>query len=124
MPESYQRVPNDSSLPASPDELLTQQFYAWERRGRGWQLWDYPVVLEPPFRPFLFHYVPPRPVWDDARKPTFLSALFEKLLGTSSQSPASSECSLSRCEADCVDLDPEPFNCAGHLVELQVALPP
>jgi hypothetical protein len=40
--------------PASPAEQLTAAFYEWEIRGRGWQVWPYPVALEPPFRPFLF----------------------------------------------------------------------
>ena len=35
------------------DEELTEQFYSWERRGRGWQLSPCPVVLEPPFAPSL-----------------------------------------------------------------------
>src|SRR5258706_4882475 len=33
-------------------ERLTAQFSAWERRGRGWQVWSEPVLLEPPFVPF------------------------------------------------------------------------
>ena len=28
---------------------LTRDFYAWEQRGRGWQVWPEPVELEPPF---------------------------------------------------------------------------
>ncbi len=36
-------------------ELLTQQFYDWEIRGRGWTVYDAPVELEPPFRPFEGH---------------------------------------------------------------------
>lgn len=61
------------------EELLTEQFYAWEKRGRGWELWDYPVGLEPPFRPFYFHYLSPVPMVDDARKPTILSSVIDKL---------------------------------------------
>jgi hypothetical protein len=34
------------------DGQLRDQFYRWELRGRGWLLWDYPVLPEPPFRPF------------------------------------------------------------------------
>ncbi len=33
-------------------ENISEQFYSWEGRGRGWLLWDYPVELEPPFKPF------------------------------------------------------------------------
>jgi hypothetical protein len=66
-------------LPQTPEEWLTEQFYAWERRGRGWQVWDYAVALEPPFVPFIGHYAAPAPVFDDARKPTFLGTLAEKI---------------------------------------------
>lgn len=60
---------------ATIGELLTAQFYAWEKRGRGWQVWNTPIELEPPFQPFLGYVVP---AVDDGRKPTFLSSLFEK----------------------------------------------
>ena len=30
----------------------TAAFYEWEIRGRGWLSWDYPVRLEPPYRPY------------------------------------------------------------------------
>ncbi len=59
-------------------ELLTAQFYDWERRGRGWQVYDEPVVLEPPYRPF-HRYVPVLPSGarppDDGRRETFASSL-------------------------------------------------
>ncbi len=31
---------------------LSRALYAWERQGRGWALWNYPVELEPVFEPF------------------------------------------------------------------------
>ena len=46
---------------------LTAQFYRWELRGRGWFVWPYRVALEPPFRPFEGHFLPPRPVGNDGR---------------------------------------------------------
>jgi type IV secretory system conjugative DNA transfer VirD4/TraG family protein/type IV secretion system coupling TraD/TrwB family protein len=55
-------------------ERLTEQFYAWELRGRGWQEFPRPVALEPPFRPFSGYFLPP--VRDDAHRPGFLSSLF------------------------------------------------
>jgi hypothetical protein len=61
------------------DEQLTEQFHQWERRGRGWQVFDEPVSPEPPFRPFEGHYQPPTPVVDDGRRPTFLSSLAQRL---------------------------------------------
>lgn len=67
---------------ASPDwreEKLTEQFYSWELRGRGWQVYEFPVAAEPPFRPFIGHYIPAEPVIDDGRQETFLSSFIGKL---------------------------------------------
>src|SRR5437016_11273994 len=61
------------------DEQLSAQFQAWERRGRGWQVFDGPVDPEPPFRPFNGHYLPRAPLIDDGRRPTVLSSLFQRL---------------------------------------------
>jgi hypothetical protein len=38
--------------PVANNRKLSQAFYAWERQGRGWALWNYPVELEPSFEPF------------------------------------------------------------------------
>jgi hypothetical protein len=58
----------------------TEEFYDWELRGRGWTVWDYPVALEPPFRPFLFHGSAVRPSFvDDGRHETALSAFAGRL---------------------------------------------
>jgi len=60
------------------DEALTDQFYRWELRGRGWQHYDAPVSIEPPFRPFFGHFVAQngsRPS-DDGRHETIGSRLF------------------------------------------------
>jgi hypothetical protein len=63
-------------------EQLTQQFYEWECRGRGWLLWDEPVDLEPPFRP-IYYYLPRTPqLTDDGRRPTFLSTIVEGLFAS------------------------------------------
>src|SRR5437867_2523085 len=102
------------SLPAPTlVEQLTDQFYRWERRGRGWQVWPWAVPLEPPFRPFLGHYLPVvrRPV-DDARKPTLLSTLTERLFGRT-EPPAH----WREDEPD-VEEEPEPdlFEDEGELV--------
>jgi type IV secretion system coupling TraD/TrwB family protein len=55
-------------------ERLSEQFYAWELRGRGWQEFPRPVALEPPFRPFSGYFLPP--ARDDGHRPGFLSSLF------------------------------------------------
>jgi hypothetical protein len=54
-------------------ERLTEQFYAWELRGRGWQEFARPVALEPPFRPFPGYFLPP--IKDDGHRPSFLGRL-------------------------------------------------
>jgi len=62
------------------EEKLTEQFYAWELRGRGWQVYEAPVSIEPPFRPFYGHFLAPVPTSvDDGRKPTILSSFVDML---------------------------------------------
>src|ERR1041384_1276096 len=62
-------------------ESLTENFYRWEKRGRGGQGGSSPVELEPPFQPFYHQYVRARPPIDDAHKPTVFSSLAEKVIG-------------------------------------------
>jgi hypothetical protein len=64
---------------SSIEEKLSDQFYQWELRGRGWQVFPEPVHPEPPFRPFYGHFLPTSPVIDDGHRPTFLSSMVEKL---------------------------------------------
>lgn len=100
-------------------ELLTQEFYAWERRGRGWLLWEEPVELEPPFRPpFIPQSAPPASM-DDGRKPTFFSKLTARMLGGAKQ-PQDEEDGNEPQE------EPEPDLWDGHseISELLVAVPP
>ncbi len=60
-------------------EELTRSFYEWEHRGRGWDVWDYPVELEPPFVPFYFHSIQKTNHIDDGYKQTFMSSVIEKV---------------------------------------------
>lgn len=117
MPGEGEIVPRIQTLPLTQEERLTAQFYDWERRGRGWQIWNYPVELEPPFRPFFYHYVEPGPAVDDARKPTALSSFVDGILGRHA-SPAPPVPFFEERESD-----PEPFYDNGSVVEFQVALP-
>lgn len=59
----------------------TEEFYDWELRGRGWRVWDYPVALEPPFRPFFFHGASTHlsVAVDDGRYETTISRAFGRL---------------------------------------------
>ncbi len=67
----------------SLSEIVTASFYAWETRGRGWQLAEYPVSLEPPFRPFfvLPEFIERPESLDDGRRPTIVSRLIDGAKG-------------------------------------------
>lgn len=94
----------------------TRAFYEWEIRGRGWLSSPYPVVLEPPFRPFFHELLPAAPV-DDLRRPTLLSRLAEHLSGQSSaEEPVPEEPEE--------EPDPEAFLCYEPVSELLLSLPP
>ncbi|MFA6251034.1 MAG: type IV secretion system DNA-binding domain-containing protein [Candidatus Paceibacterota bacterium] len=59
-------------------EFLTKQFYTWEKRGRGWEVFSFPVDLEPPYEPFFSHSIPydnATRVLDDGLRPTIFSRL-------------------------------------------------
>jgi len=66
---------------------LTANFYRWEQRGRGWQVWDYPVNLEPPYEPFVHALLDPGPVIDDGQHPTLLGVLSEYICNLFSPAP-------------------------------------
>jgi predicted DNA-binding transcriptional regulator AlpA len=107
-------------MPLTLEERLTVQFYAWERRGRGWQVWDYPVEIEPPFRPFLFHYAVPEPAVDDGRRPTALSSLVDGLFGRRPPlTPALPDAAIY----EATESTPELFFADEPLVEFHVTLP-
>ncbi len=63
-------------------DQLSEQFYRWEQRGRGWRVYGESVYPEPPFAPFDGHYQPEVRAIDDGRRPTLLSSLFRKLVGS------------------------------------------
>src|SRR5438128_52701 len=120
MSDRNEIVPVGEDIPLSPEERLTFHFAAWEKRGRGWSLYPYPVELEPPFRPFLFHFASSTPVYDDARKPTFFSSLADRLLG---RTAAPVQPVLFPEE---IEPEPEPsvFYEDKELIEIQVSLSP
>src|ERR1700693_6592962 len=98
----------------SASEALTRQFYEWEMRGRGWQVWSRPVGLEPPFRPFFGHFVPGSPgVVDDGRRPTGLSRFIDGLFkGGSTESPPG-------VPQDDVEPEPVYMDAPTRLIEVQ-----
>ncbi|MDB6019607.1 MAG: hypothetical protein JWR19_4096 [Pedosphaera sp.] len=103
---------------ASIDAKLTEQFHHWERRGRGWQVFPYPVVPEPPFRPFYGHYLPQSPAIDDGRRPTVLSSLVQRLSRKLSTEAPSLPPVIEEVD------EPEPHMLVrDSLIELQTSLP-
>lgn len=62
------------------EEYLTAQFYAWEIRGRGWNVFDQPVELESEFIPFFGHFQPESSTRIDyGKRPRFFPGLQEAL---------------------------------------------
>jgi predicted DNA-binding transcriptional regulator AlpA len=101
----------------SSDEALTRQFYDWETRGRGWQVFNQPVDLEPPFRPFFGHFISGAAVADDGRRPTALSSFIDRLTSRGNNPPP-----LPVPEES--EPDPHYIEDDAPLLEIQVALPP
>jgi hypothetical protein len=99
----------------SVHELVSEQFHRWEERGRGWQVFDRPVALEPPFIPFAYSL--PKPAADDGRRPTLFSSLIQGLSRAVSPKTQSPPLVLEESEAEPQTLQRQPP------VELQVLLP-
>jgi len=89
-------------------ERLTEQFYAWELRGRGWQEFADPVALEPPFRPFPGYFLPS--IKDDGHRPGLLGRLF---------APRRPEPEIPKT----LEPEPETFESGEALIECAVSLP-
>lgn len=99
---------------ATVHERLSQRFYNWEQRGRGWQVFPQSVYPEPPFTPFQNHQLPEAPVIDDGRRPTFLSSLWKKVAAPPSTPPVVPQ--------DEEEPEPTPLE-RDTLVELHTSLP-
>ena len=99
-------------------EQLSEQFFRWEQRGRGWQVFPEPVQPEPPFRPYRGNFLPSTPVPDDGLKPRVWNTFFRKVSESLSAPP---EPPPEPVEAED---EPEPTALIREpLVELQVSLP-
>jgi len=102
----------------SVHEQLSEQFYKWEKRGRGWQVFDEPVMPEPPFRPFYDHYLPETAPVDDGRRPTRVSSFIQKLSQKLSTERGTAPIPVEPEE------EPEPESLIrSSLVELHTSLP-
>ncbi len=110
--------------PPTQIERLTAQFYTWEKRGRGWQVFPYPVELEPPFAPFRMHRVPPiRSKVDDGRRPTLLSNLTDGLRSLVTGQPRTSPTDDAPI-ADVREPEPDALEDEFPIAELRLSVPP
>ncbi|MBI5021148.1 MAG: type IV secretion system DNA-binding domain-containing protein [Ignavibacteriales bacterium] len=102
-------------------EQLTEQFYLWEHRGRGWQVWDAPCEIEPPFEPFRLYSPRVRQI-DDGRKHTLLSGLIERVRDGFNSTTREQEAPSEQYEDSFIT--PEPFFDDSEIFEISIALPP
>jgi hypothetical protein len=95
-------------------EQLSEQFFRWEERGRGWQVYAEPVRPEPPFRPYYGNFLPFTQVPDSGLKPRIWNQLFSRLFEKPKPAPPPPP----------EETEPEPTLLVREpLVELQVVLP-
>ena len=95
-------------------EQLSEQFFRWEERGRGWQVYAEPVRPEPPFRPYYGNFLPFTQVPDSGLKPRIWNQLFSRLFEKPKPAPPPPP----------EETEPEPTLLVREpLVELQVLLP-
>src|SRR5581483_9349056 len=102
-------------------ESLTDNFYRWERRGRGWQVWTSAVELEPPFEPFYHHYTRSNPTFDDGHKPTVMSSFVKKIVG---RQPETATTANSTPDLICSEPEPQYSQETYTLVHIKITLPP
>lgn len=103
---------------SSVHEQLSEQFSRWEKRGRGWHVFDEPVSPEPPFSPFALREPQRGRVIDDGRRHTVLSSFVQRLsskLNTEPPAPPVIQNSDDEPEARVLVRD--------SLTELQITLP-
>jgi hypothetical protein len=101
-------------------EQASAQFAALERRGRGWRLYEEPVALEPPYRPFDGYSL--QTVADESHVPFLGEVLLNRFNAWLSRKKGN----LSPAAPPPLPPEepvPEPFARTESLVELQTALP-
>ena len=98
----------------------TRQFYEWEQRGRGWQVFDLPVVPEPPYVPFPGYYV--LPSTDDGRRQTLFSGLLDQAFALLTSRRKEEKTDVVTEEPESNDIE---SNAASYILthEIQICLP-
>lgn len=96
---------------------LSDRFHEWERRGRGWEIYEAPVRPEPPFEEFRRDTQVTDLAEDDGRRPTFLSSLVSRLADAFGEQEEPQTESPAR-----KDISPEFFG-NSDVVEIGVTLP-
>lgn len=97
-----------------PSQRVAEEFYSFEQRGRGWDLSEGRVLLEPPLLT-AEHPSTRATVEDDARVPTAWSRLVSRTGRYFKRSMMPS--------APGVEFGPRTFKDSADLIELQIALP-
>lgn len=69
----------------TPSEQATLHFYQWEHRNRGYQLFNTPVDIEPPYLPYFRKRVSNPQVIDDGRVPSLFQTIEKYFSPTKSQ---------------------------------------
>jgi hypothetical protein len=99
-------------------EAVTAQFYQWEVRCRGWEIYPYPVDLEPPFVPFFSHAVRDIAVEDDSLQLSLVNKVVE---GLKTAFTTVSKASID--PEDDAPVAPFPFTADGPLIAFSLSLP-
>ena len=101
---------------------LAEAFSTWKKRGRGWQVWDYAVNLEPVFSPIkLFAPQIMVPTRDDARMQSDFQGLFGRNQNT--QLTDNNQRPLEANLTNDVSVKPITFYRSEELTEFQILLP-
>lgn len=104
----------------SLSEQLTTQFYLWEFRGRGWQVWENNVELEPPFIPYYNFSHSVFNQHDDGRIPSVLNTLVDIFKNNKNNSAINEE--YEEYLDLLIDIEPEPFNEITEIKEIVLTL--
>ncbi len=119
MPD-YPNNKNEKNLSA-----LAEAFSIWEKRGRGWQIWDYAATLEPPFSPIRPQtaQIIITPLQDDARVQGGFRRLFSRNQTAHPPITAINQSPALGNQADLTAIKPVSFYRTENLAELNIQLP-